>query len=379
MPGGDLVRHAAPRRRRRRRGDRRRRLHRPVDGAGLAEPTRAAGRRARAATSGSAPAAATADGARPAADEPRTLAARHGKRRGGGDAPGAMHATVDEVGRVVAAGRSTADSPRAARSRWPAPPPSIAAGPGGARRARRSVRRRRLRWLGAEARRRAAPARLRGAPSPRTARRSTRCASPRPRSRGRSGAGCGSTSTPQCRVDRAAPGDTPAARSAPRSSCAPPRPTRRPRRPAPRPGADLLADDRHRAAAGASGTRSGSPTDRRSTTPATDHLRPAHRRRPHRVRRAGRAVPLRFADRPEFDTRRNRAPMLVDAVRELFPARRRGVHPPLGRAARRAPRLAALGALRPRDRHRRGRRLCGRRRRDDEPRRTHAGRPDHRR
>ena len=94
----------ARRRHRRRRGDHRRRLHRAVDGA---VPRRgrpgAARRRARSAsTSASAPAGATAGGARRCWRRGSTaLAGRHGR-----DAAiamkRAMHATVDEVGTVLA-------------------------------------------------------------------------------------------------------------------------------------------------------------------------------------------------------------------------------------------------------------------------------------
>ena len=101
-------------------------------------------------------------------------------------------------------------------------------------------------------------------------------------------------------ADRARRRDAPtAAGSAPTSWSAPPRATRRScpgmRRDA---RAGLLADDRHRAAAGASsGTRIGLAGRRDlHRPPPPDRLRAADRGRPAGVRRPRRAVPLRLAD-----------------------------------------------------------------------------------
>ena len=115
------------------------------------------------------------------------------------------------------------------------------------------------------------------------------------------------------------------------------------------------------------------------TTPATCHLRPAHRRRPHRVRRPRRAVPLRLADRPRLRRRRAASgAMLVETVRELFPVLRDvGVPVPLGRPAGVPRDWHWARPLRPGRRPRRGRRLRRRRRGHDQPRRAHARRPDH--
>ena len=68
-----------------------------------------------------------------------------------------------------------------------------------------------------------------------------------------------------------------------------------------------------------------------------------------------------------------------DAGRPLPGARRRRVHPRVGRSARRRPRLDGLGRSRPHDRHRLGRRVRRRRREHDEPGRPYARRPGHRR
>ena len=186
--GGDDARRraggrtAARRRRRRRRGDRRRRLHRAVDGASTSPwPTRrCASSCSSASTSASAPAAATAGGARRCWPTGlTTLADRHGR-----DAAiamqRAMHATVDEVGEVLAAegvdagvrqGRHDHARPHAG--------PARPAGRRGSRRPGRSASATDdLRWL--ERRRAAASGAARPPPrrrcSRRTARRSTRCA-----------------------------------------------------------------------------------------------------------------------------------------------------------------------------------------------------------
>ena len=108
------------------------------------------------------------------------------------------------------------------------------------------------------------------------------------------------------------------------SSCARPRATP-PASPASARGRSrLLADDRHRAAAGRrSGTRSGSRPGRRSAT--TRHLIIYGQRTadgPHRVRWSRRAVPLRFAGRARrsIATQRVFAALAARSLGELFPA-----------------------------------------------------------
>ncbi len=141
--------------------------------------------------------------------------------------------------------------------------------------------------------------------------------------------------------------------------------------------APALPDDRHRAAArrglGPHRVERCRDADRR---PAADHLRPAHRRRPHRLRRPWRAVPVRFTPRrPVPSGRRGSGPR---SRRHPGAAPRRGGRrrdPPLGRRPRRAPRLVLLGRDRPDQRAGMGRRLRRRRRDHVLPRRPHPGRP----
>ena len=75
--------------------------------------------------------------------------------------------------------------------------------------------------------------------------------------------------------------------------------------------------------------------------PPPDHLRPAHRRRPARVRRSRRAVPLRVPHRGRLRPRRRGLRASCAGVARRPVPRGRGLrdHPPLGRAARRAARL----------------------------------------
>ena len=147
-------------------------------------------------------------------------------------------------------------------------------------------------------------------------------------------------------------------------------------------GAGLLADDRDRAAAGSVWDGAGlAARETFSRPPAYDHLRPAHRRRPARVRRAGRAVPLRLARRPDVRPGAARARRLRAALRELFPA---------DRLASRGSRTGGAGrSASPRDWTPRSgcdrtrglawaRRLRRRRCRHVQPRRAHAGGSDHR-
>ena len=97
---------------------------------------------------------------------------------------------------------------------------------------------------------------------------------------------------------------------------------RRPPRSAPRARADLLADDRHRTAAGRRPRRdrAGRAGDVQRRPPP-GHLRPAHRRRTHRLRRSRRAVPLRQPDAPGVRVRRRGVHERLRATLvELFPA-----------------------------------------------------------
>ena len=127
--------------------------------------------------------------------------------------------------------------------------------------------------------------------------------------------------------------------------------------------------------------RSGTPSGCRATDvprrPAHGRLRAAHGRRPHRVRRPRRAVPLRVADRPRLrpgragahDARR-RGPRALPAARATWRSRSTGA----GRWASPGTGAGACATTGPR--YRRGRRLRRRRGLDDEPRRAHARRPD---
>ena len=115
--------------------------------------------------------------------------------------------------------------------------------------------------------------------------------------------------------------------------------------------------------------------------PAPDHLRPAHRRRPARVRRPRRAATTAArAIRPAFDRDRARLRRTCGAtLRDLFPgvdgaAITHAWGGPLG-----VPRdWHAVGRAATRRRARLGGRLRRRRRGDHQPRRAHARRPDHR-
>ena len=92
--------------------------------------------------------------------------------------------------------------------------------------------------------------------------------------------------------------------------------------------------------------RSRRPTDvpRR---PAPDHLRPAHHRRADRLRRARRAVSLRFEGAAGIRHRRGRARTPHRRPARAVPrAAGRGDHPPLGRRAGGSPRLDTLRPLR---------------------------------
>ena len=91
--------------------------------------------------------------------------------------------------------------------------------------------------------------------------------------------------------------------------------------------------------------------------PPPHHLRPAHRRRPDRVRRARRAVPLRLArSRPSSTaTQRVHAALRVRCSSTCSrPSATRAITHHWGGAARRAARLVLLGRLRPRARARPG-------------------------
>ena len=243
---------------------------------------------------------------------------------------------------------STATSPRAARPlRHGAGPPRSPAGAGSTTARASASPTTTMRWLdAAEARDRidVDGAARRGA-TRRTARRSTRPGSRAASPTWSSATASRSTSRPRCAsID--------AGRVAHRARHGPGR-RRRPRdrglhRDAPRaaPGAraDLLADDRDRAAPGVGlgRDRLDRPRDDHRRPPP-DHLRPAHRRRPHRVRRAA-ARPTTSARRSDADFDRDRATCSSTSAacsRELVPAtQRRAHHPRVGRTARRAARLA---------------------------------------
>ena len=352
-------RATARRRRRRRRGDRRRRLHRAVDGATTSPRPirRCASSCSTASTSASAPAAATAAGARRCwrralTDARRPARPRRGDRHAAGDARdrrrGRQGARRGGRRRRLREGRHDLARPHA--------------GAGAAARRRASTR---------PARSASAPTTCAGSSADEVAaatamRRHARSAAVHAALRRRPPAAAG----PRHRRRRAAPGRAhPRAarrRSSDRAAPGHDRTRRRARRrrragdrgvhvdaarAPPRRDPAVLADGRLGAADGASsGTRIGlgraADVQRR---PPHDHLRPAHGRRAHRLRRPRRAVPLRVADRAAASTATSGcATMLVDAVRELFPVLADvDVPVPLGRAARRAPRLAVRGALRP--------------------------------
>ena len=74
------------------------------------------------------------------------------------------------------------------------------------------------------------------------------------------------------------------------------------------------------------------------------HLRAAHRRRPDRLRRPRRAVPLGLDDPARVRRGAHRLRRAAhDAARPAPPARRHRVHPRVGRPARHRPRLAPVG------------------------------------
>ena len=251
----------------------------------------------------------------------------------------AMHDTVDEVARVTAPRASTATSPRAGTSTWRAR----------SRRSRGSseliaarplvgVRRRGLRWLdrrrgaarlnAGRVPRRRLHAALRGDPpgpaGPRAGRgrRAVRHDDLRghPRRRAhRPALRCQTGTVTADVVVRATEGFTPACPAAAHA----------------RP--DLLADDRHRAAARLvlGRGRAGAPRDVQRRPPA-DHLRPAHGRRPPRLRRARRAVPLRLGDQAEFDRHARRARLAARDARRAVPRHRRRRRSPTAGVARSA-------------------------------------------
>src|SRR6266545_2269929 len=142
-----------------------------------------------------------------------------------------------------------------------------------------------------------------------------------------------------------------------------------PARLAPAAGAAVLADDRDRAAAARDlgGDRLGRPRDRpRRRQPV--RVRAADPRRPRRLRRARRPVPLRLDRAPGVRPQRRRAPAPArQPVEAPAPARRGAGHAPLGRAAGAAARLDAVGRARPGQRARLGRRLRRRRRGGGQP------------
>ena len=113
--------------------------------------------------------------------------------------------------------------------------------------------------------------------------------------------------------------------------------------------------------------------------PAHDHLRATHRRRPHRLRGARGAVPLRLRRTTLLRRHAVGAPAAAPDPGRALPRPAVGpLHPRLGRTARHPPRLALLGRPRPSPGHRLGRGVRGRRRRHHQPGRPDAGRPDHR-
>ncbi len=149
-------------------------------------------------------------------------------------------------------------------------------------------------------------------------------------------------------------------------------------RPPPRGRAAVLVDGRLGApVARTVGHRRAPWTAHVQRRPPPRDLRPAHRRRPHRVRRSRRAVPLRVADRSRLRRPRGRpADARRDGARAVPAAASRRVPVPLGRTPGGPARLAVGRALRSRCRPRRGGWLRRGRGGHDEPRRTHARRPD---
>ena len=221
--------------------------------------------------------------------------------------------------------------------------------------------------------------------SRRTARRSTRCGSSTPSPRPRCAAGVRIHEHTPRRGDRAAPGHDAARHGARRRRRAGHRGVHAPTLPGRRRDARpaLLADGRHRAAdARSSGTQIGL-ADRPTFHDARHLIIYGQRTADGRLAFGGRGAPYHFGSRiePAFDTdERVRGDARRRRSRELFPVLADvDVPVPLGRPARRAPRLAAARcastaptglAV--------GRRLRRRRRRHDQPRRPHARRPDHR-
>ena len=123
--------------------------------------------------------------------------------------------------------------------------------------------------------------------------------------------------------------------------------------------ARVLVDDRHRAAAAVVLGRGRlvrfGDADRRSVRA---DLRAANERRPDRVRRSRRALPLRIAGSVTVRPRPARVPRARGrAARPLPLPRQRRDHAPMGWAAGDRPRLVPVGDVRPADRHGRRRRL----------------------
>src|SRR5690606_3934596 len=150
---------------------------------------------------------------------------------------------------------------------------------------------------------------------------------------------------------------------------------------APQHPAAVRAHDRDRAVAElrlGRGRHPARPRLQRLPPPAC--LRPAHGRRPFRLRRSRRALPLGQCHPGRVRPRRSRLQASAAHARRAV-SRDRGCrrHPPLGRPARGAARLARRRALRPGDAHRVGRRLRRRRALHHEPRGPHARRCAHRR
>ena len=109
-----------------------------------------------------------------------------------------------------------------------------------------------------------------------------------------------------------------------------------PARPAAQGDSPLLADDRHRAAVGGGlgSDRAAPPPDLRGPSPHA-HLRPAHGRRPPRVRRPRRAVPLRLSHEAVLRPQQARALGAAGGARGPVPGGRRlRGHARVGRRAR---------------------------------------------
>ena len=266
----------------------------------------------------------------------------------------AMHDTVDEVGRV-ADGRGHRLRLRAAAARLSSRA-TRRSSPGPASwwttsAASTGVRRRGgLQLLAADEAEgtRAAPPACSAAPTPRTAPRSTRCGScaGSPRAWRRRGVTIFERTT---RVRRSSPASVRTDRGTVRaeSSCARPRATRRACAAS---GADVVplyslmiaTEPLPEEVWDQIGLRSRRDVRRPA---AHAHLRPAHRRRPARVRRAWRAVPLRLDDPGRRSTATRACTRRCgEVLADLFPAvgGLRG-HARVGRRARHRARLARLG------------------------------------